>query len=391
MQDHIISLDRSKLGDTGTTIFTVMSALAQQHDAINLSQGFPDFEPPVELLNAVTRHLQSGHNQYAPMPGIPELRHAIAAKLLHCYKLDVTPDTQITVTSGATAGLFAAITAFVHPGDEVIIFDPAYDSYEPAIRLAGGKAVRIPLAPPAFGIDWNRVTAAFSPRTRMIILNSPHNPTGSVLAASDIAVLQDLVRNTPIVILSDEVYEHIIFDGQPHESMLRYPELAARSLVISSFGKTFHMTGWKLGYCIAPPELTRAFRRVYQFSQFCAVSPMQWALADYLEQHPEYSQQLAAFYAAKRDRFCTLLQGSRLGLHPSAGTYFQLADYSAISDLPDTEFTRWLTTEKGVAAIPVSVFYEFPEQIQKQQKLVRFCFAKNDTTLTRAAEILCAI
>jgi len=368
-----------------------MSALAQKHNAINLSQGFPDFNPPEELLAAVTRHMYAGHNQYAPMPGAEVLRAAIATKIQRSYSTTVDPDTAVTVTSGATAALFAAIMAFVHPGDEVIIFDPAYDSYEPSIRLAGGRAVRLPLLPPQFAIDWNRVAAAITARTRMIIVNSPHNPTGATLSSMDIAALRDLVRNTAITLLSDEVYEHIVFDGRQHESLLRDPELASRSLVVSSFGKTFHMTGWKIGYCVAPAELMQEFRRVHQFSQFCVASPMQWALAEFVEQHPEHCAELGNFYSTKRDRFNELLETSRFAIQPSAGTYFQLADYSAISELPDTEFTRWLTIEKGVAAIPVSVFYEFPEQVQKTQKLIRFCFAKNDSTLSNAAEILCAI
>jgi len=382
---------RSKLANTGTTIFTVMSALAQEHNAINLSQGFPDFEPPDELLAAVTRHMRAGHNQYAPMPGVPALRNAIAGKIQRTLGSNVDGDTEITVTSGATAALFTAIMAFVHPGDEVVIFDPAYDSYEPAIRLAGGIAVRIPLQRPAFSIDWNRVANALTPKTRMIILNTPHNPSGSVLSAKDMEALRDLVRNTDILLLGDEVYEHIIFDGRQHQSLLLDPELAARSLVVSSFGKTFHMTGWKIGYCVAPRELMQEFRRVHQFSQFCVTSPMQWALAEFVEQFPEHYEGLGSFYAAKRDRFAALLEGSRFAITPSAGTYFQLADYSAISDMPDTEFTRWLTIEKGVAAIPVSVFYEHPEQVQNTGKLIRFCFAKNDSTLGKAAEILCAI
>jgi len=383
--------NRSKLAYTGTTIFTVMSTLAQKYNAINLSQGFPDFNPPEELLTAVSRHMHSGHNQYAPMPGVAALRAAIAAKIQLSYNTTVDPDSAITVTSGATSALFAAIMAFVHPEDEVIIFDPAYDSYEPSIRLAGGKAIRISLRPPLFAIDWNSVADAITPRTRMMILNSPHNPTGAVLSPLDITALRDLVRNTAITLLSDEVYEHIIFDGRQHQSLLADPELAARSLVVSSFGKTFHMTGWKIGYCVAPAELMQEFRRVHQFSQFCVASPMQWGLADYIGAHPEHALELGAFYEGKRDRFRELLQTSRFALQPAAGTYFQLADYSTISDSPDTEFTRWLTIEKGVAAIPVSVFYEFPEQIQKAQRLIRFCFAKNDSTLTQAAEILCAI
>jgi methionine aminotransferase len=380
-------LTESKLPDIGTTIFTVMSNLAAEHKALNLSQGFPDFAAPAELLANVTNHLQAGDNQYAPMAGLPTLRNSIATKTLDCYQRHVNPDTEITVTSGATAALFSAIEAFVHRGDEVLMFDPAYDSYDPAVRLAGGRAIHIPLTGPAFSIDWNRVARAISPRTRMIILNSPHNPTGAVISRSDIETLKELVRDTRIVLLSDEVYEHIIFDEQQHESLLRDAELFERSLVISSFGKTFHMTGWKIGYCVAPEKLMHEFRRIHQFTQFCVVTPMQWALAEFLASHPEHYQLLSRFYQEKRDRFVQLLATSRFKLRPSAGTYFQLADYSAISDSSDTEFTRWMTIEKGVAAIPVSVFYKTPPKHQ----IIRFCFAKNTATLEEAAEILCAI
>jgi methionine aminotransferase len=380
----------SKLPDVGTTIFTVMSQLAQTHNALNLSQGFPDFSAPPELLERVNYHLHNGHNQYAPMTGIPELREQIAAKTLATYQRTTDPDTEITITSGATSALFCAIEAFVHSGDEVIVFDPAYDSYDPAISLAGGRAVHIPLSTPDFHIDWDRVAAAINKNTRMIILNSPHNPTGAVLSADDIATLNTLVSDTNIILLSDEVYEHMVFDGQRHESLLRHPELAARSLVISSFGKTYHATGWKVGYCIAPPVLMAAFRRIHQYVQFCVVTPIQHALADYLQSHPQHYQELPDFYEEKRNKFNGLLSDSRLKLQPSAGTYFQLADYGAISDLVDTEFTRWMTIEKGIAAIPISVFYA-AEHIPAKQTLMRFCFAKSDQTLEQAAEILCAI
>jgi methionine aminotransferase len=380
----------SKLPDVGTTIFTVMSQLAQTHNALNLSQGFPDFSAPPELLERVNYHLHNGHNQYAPMTGIPELREQIAAKTLATYQRTTDPDTEITITSGATSALFCAIEAFVHSGDEVIVFDPAYDSYDPAISLAGGRAVHIPLSTPDFHIDWDRVAAAINKNTRMIILNSPHNPTGAVLSADDIATLNTLVSDTNIILLSDEVYEHMVFDGQRHESLLRHPELAARSLVISSFGKTYHATGWKVGYCIAPPVLMAEFRRIHQYVQFCVVTPIQHALADYLQSHPQHYQELPDFYEEKRNKFNGLLSDSRLKLQPSAGTYFQLADYGAISDLVDTEFTRWMTIEKGIAAIPISVFYA-AEHLPAKQTLMRFCFAKSDQTLEQAAEILCAI
>jgi len=378
---------RSKLPDVGTTIFTVMSGLAEQHGAINLSQGFPDFSAPPELMKLVSQHMRAGHNQYAPMPGIPALREAIADKTERCCGFRPDADKEITVTSGATSALFAAIESCVHPGDEVIVFDPAYDSYDPAIRLAGGTVVHLPLQYPGFGVDWNRVSDAVNDRTAMIILNSPHNPTGAVLHADDLTALSNIVCNSRILLLSDEVYEHMVFDGAEHASLLHRPELRERALVVSSFGKTFHTTGWKTGYCIAPATLTAEFRRVHQFTQFCVVTPMQWALADFLKEHPEHYEQLPDFYQAKRDHFVELMSQSKFRLVPSAGTYFQLADYSALSSEPDTKFTTRLTVEHGVAAIPVSVFYKAPPA----HKLVRFCFAKTDSTLNQAAEILCKI
>jgi methionine aminotransferase len=377
----------SKLPDVGTTIFTVMSQLAAEHGAINLSQGFPDFPAPAGLLDRVSHHLQAGHNQYAPMSGLPALRVQIARKTLALYGRSVDPDTEVTVTSGATEALFCAIQAIVQPGDEVLCLDPAYDSYDPAIRLAGGRPVHVPLRQPDFGVDWERVQAAMTPRTRLLILNSPHNPTGAVLSAADMAALAALVRDSRILLLGDEVYEHIIFDGRRHESLLRYPELAERSLVVSSFGKTYHATGWKIGYCVAPVALTREFRRVHQFVQFCVVTPMQWALADFLESDPGHYLDLPAFYQAKRDHFCALLAPSRFRLTPSAGTYFQLLDYAAITDEDDVAYARRLTTEAGVACIPVSVFCA--ELLARP--LLRFCFAKDGATLERAAEILCRI
>ena len=384
------ALPDSKLPDVGTTIFTVMSALAQEHDAINLSQGYPDFDPPQPLLDAVTRHLQAGHNQYAPMAGLPELRTQIAANITDWYARDLDPETEVTVTSGATSALFSAIEAFVQPGDEVILFDPAYDSYDPAVRLAGGQAVHLPLLPPHFGVDWDRVRDAINPATRMIVLNSPHNPTGAVLSAADIATLKELVRDTHILLLSDEVYEHMVFDDQRHQSLLRDTELAARSLVVASFGKNFHATGWKIGYCAAPAALMNEFRRVHQFVQFCVATPLQHALADFLAHHPEHSRELAGFYQAKRDHFLGRLAESRFASTPSAGTYFQVADYGAISTEADTDFTRRMTLEKGVAAIPISVFYA-DQALARQQTLIRFCFAKSPQTIDKAMDILCAI
>ncbi len=377
----------SKLPDTGTTIFTVMSQLAADCGAINLSQGYPDFAVPSGLLDRVAHHLRNGCNQYAPMPGVAQLREQIAAKTERLYGRPTDTDTEVTVTSGATEALFAAITAFVHSGHEVIVFDPAYDSYDPAIRLAGGTPVHIPLRTPAFDIDWPRVAATISPATRMIILNSPHNPTGAVLNDDDLNTLTDLVRGRDIVLLGDEVYEHIIFDGRTHHSLLGREELAAHSLVVSSFGKTFHATGWKVGYCVAGAELMREFRKVHQFVQFCVVAPIQYALADFLVDDPGHADGLSAFYEQKRDYFCTLLAPSRFQLTPSAGTYFQLADYSAITSEADVDFARRLTRDVGVATIPVSVFCASPPQRQ----WLRFCFAKDDATLEAAAERLCAI
>lgn len=377
----------SKLPDVGTTIFTVMSQLAAECGAINLSQGFPDFSAPAELLERVAHHLRAGHNQYAPMAGIPALREQVAAKTERLYGRRTDPVTEVTVTSGATEALFCAIQACAGPGDEVLVFDPAYDAYDPAARLAGARCVHVPLVPPAFGVDWQRVRAALTDRTRVIVLNSPHNPTGAVLSAADLAALAELVRDRPIVLISDEVYEHIIFDGLRHESLLRHPELSARSLVVSSFGKTYHATGWKIGYVVAPAALTAEFRKVHQFVQFCVVTPMQHALAEFLESCPAHYLELPAFYQAKRDLFCRLLAPSRFRLTPSRGTYFQLLDYSAVSDEDDVAFARRLTREAKVASIPVSVFSRAPDG----SRLLRFCFAKDEGTLAAAAEILCGI
>ena len=377
----------SKLPQVGTTIFTVMSQLALDHDAINLSQGFPDFSAPTELLERVSYHLNAGHNQYAPMAGAPELLRQIGIKVNRTYHRQVDTDSEITVTSGGTEALFSAVQAFVTPGQQVIVFDPAYDSYEPAVTLAGGKTVHLPLVTPAFSVDWDRARDAINPKTRMIILNSPHNPTGAVLSAEDLNILAELVRDTSIILLSDEVYEHIIFDGHTHQTLLKHDELAQRSLVVSSFGKTYHATGWKVGYCIAPAQLMVEFRRVHQFVQFCVVTPIQLALADYLHSAPQHYLQLHNFYQEKRNLFCRLMASSRLSFTPSAGTYFQLMDYSALTNENDVNYTRRLTTEVGVATIPISVFYESPPE----QRLLRFCFAKHDSTLERAAEILCEI
>ncbi|MGB0466532.1 MAG: pyridoxal phosphate-dependent aminotransferase [Pontibacterium sp.] len=377
----------SKLPKVGTTIFTQMSQLANEAGAINLSQGFPDFDGPDFLRNRVAHYIQQGANQYAPMAGVPALRIAIADKMLALYGKSTCPDTEVTVTSGATEALFSAITAVVREGDEVIVFDPAYDSYEPAIELNGGRAVHLPLTAPTFSINWPQLAAAINARTRMIILNSPHNPTGAVLSADDLEQLAALVRETDILLIADEVYEHIVFDGLPHQSVLRHEELAARSFVVSSFGKTYHTTGWKVGYCIAPAPLSAELRKVHQYLTFSTVTPIQLALADMMNEMPAHYLELPDFYQQKRDLFCDLMATSRFSFSKTTGTYFQLMDYSAISDLPDTEFCRRLIKEAGVAAIPISVFSQQPMETQ----LVRFCFAKSDDTLKAAAEKLCKL
>lgn len=377
----------SKLPQVGTTIFTTMSALAADSGALNLSQGFPDFEPPAALTDAVARYLRAGKNQYAPMTGVPALREAIAGKIHSMYGATVDPDTEVTVTSGATEALMCAIQALVSRDDEVVVFDPAYDSYEPAITLAGGRTVHVPLRPENFGIDWEALRAAWSPRTRMVVINSPHNPTGAILTAADLDCLADIMRDTNCLLLSDEVYEHIVFDGARHASVLSHTELSQRALVVSSFGKTYHATGWKVGYSVAPAALTTEFRKVHQYTTFSTVTPVQYALADMLANHPEHHLQLPAFYQDKRDTFAALLGASRLRLLPCRGTYFQLADYSAISDQDDMQFARWLTQKAGVAAIPISVFYASPPA----HHIVRFCFAKRTATLEQAAAKLCAI
>lgn len=378
------NLIRSKLPDVGTTIFTVMSARAAELGAINLSQGFPDFAVPEPLRAALARHVEAGHNQYAPMTGVPGLREQLAITIGSHHGRMPDPVTEITVVPGATAAIFCAIMASVHPGDEVILFDPAYDSYEPSVRMAGGRALRIPLMPPDFRIDWQRVKEAISPRTRLIVINTPHNPTGTVLEAADLDALEALVEHTGALILSDEVYEHLVFDGRQHHGVLSRPALAERAFAVFSFGKSFHATGWKTGYCVAPAALTTEFRRVHQFVTFVAVTPIQHALAEFIRDHPEHLAGLAAFYQAKRDFFCEALEGSSWRGARASGSFFQLLDYSAIADVPDTEMADRLIREHGVAAIPISVFYENPPPL----RLLRFCFAKQEQTLSRAAERL---
>jgi len=361
--------------------------MAQDHGAINLSQGFPDFDCPPRLRELVASHLNGGKNQYPPMAGIPELREQIARKVADLYGCQADPDQEITVTSGATEALFDAVQACVQQGEEVIVFDPAYDSYVPAIELAGARAVHIPLTLPDYNIDWNRVESALNDKTRMIIINSPHNPCGAILTSSDLDNLAALVRDRDITVLSDEVYEHMVFDGTRHQSVLSHPELRSQSLAVFSFGKTYHATGWKVAYCVAPAELTNEFRKVHQFVTFTTSSFVQYGLADFMAECPEHAIELPEFYQQKRDLFCKLLENSRFRIHPSRGTYFQLADYAAISNKSDMEFVTWLTQEKGVAAIPLTPFYESAPDTH----IVRFCFCKDDSTLEQAAEILCAV
>lgn len=373
----------SKLPQVGTTIFTVMSALAAEHNAVNLGQGFPDFACDPALVDAVTAAMQAGHNQYPPMTGVPALREAVSAKIeaLHGRRYD--PASEITITAGATQAIITAILAVVHPGDEVIVLDPCYDSYVPNIELAGGRAVRVPLTPGSFRPDFGKISAAITPRTRAILINSPHNPSATVWSAEDMQALQDLLAPTDILLISDEVYEHMVFDGGQHQSAARFAGLAARAFIVSSFGKTFHVTGWKVGTVAAPAALTAEFRKVHQFNVFTVNTPVQHGLAAYLKDPAPYLQ-LPAFYQAKRDLFREGLAGSRLKLLPSTGSYFQCVDISAVSDLNESDFCQWLTREIGVAAIPLSAFYGDGFD----QRVVRFCFAKKDDTLRAALERL---
>lgn len=373
----------SKLPNVGTTIFTVMSALATEHKAVNLGQGFPDFECAPELVNAVTAAMQAGHNQYPPMTGVPALREAVARKIEALHGRAYNPNTEITITAGATQAIITAILAIVHAGDEVIVLDPCYDSYLPNIELAGGKAVRVPLTPGTFRPDFAKISAAITPRTRAILINSPHNPSATIWTAEEMRQLEDLLAPTDILLISDEVYEHMVFDGVEHQSAARFPGLAARAFIVSSFGKTFHVTGWKVGTVAAPAALTAEFRKVHQFNVFTVNTPVQHGLAAYLQDPTPYLQ-LPAFYQAKRDLFREGLAGSRFKLLPSTGSYFQCVDISAISDLNEADFCQWLTREVGVAAIPLSAFYGDGFD----QRVVRFCFAKKDETLRAALERL---
>ncbi|ALI98530.1 pyridoxal phosphate-dependent aminotransferase [Rufibacter tibetensis] len=377
---------QSKLPNVGTTIFSTMSQLALQHGAINLSQGFPDFDCPPELVDLVADAMRSGFNQYAPSPGLPLLRQKISQKTEQLYGHLANPDTEVTVTSGATEALFAAIAAVVQPGDEVMVLEPCYDSYVPAIELSGGVPVFVPLRFPDFSVDWQQVEDNLTEKTRLLIINSPHNPSGAVWGQTDLDELTRLTQKYPFLILSDEVYEHIVFDNQPHHSVLTVPALAERAFVVSSFGKTYHTTGWKVGYCIAPESLTTEFRKVHQYLTFSTATPLQHAIAAYLNNQEHYLT-LPAFYQQKRDLFASLLQPSKFKLLPCAGTYFQLARYSQISDLTDVEFSQWLTKEAGVAVIPISVFYSQ----NVDHGVIRFCFAKKEETLRAAAERLCKL
>lgn len=372
----------SKLPNVGTTIFTVMSALANEHNAINLSQGFPDFPSSQRLIDLVSEAMQKGLNQYAPMAGVPVLREEIARKISDMYGISLHPD-EITVTAGATQALFTAIAAFVRPGDEVIILEPAYDSYRPAVEVNGGVPVIYEMQAPDYQVDWQSVQQLFSDRTRMIIINTPHNPTGTILRKEDLQALERIVADTEILVLSDEVYEHLIYDGEAHQSVLCFPNLRARSLAVYSFGKTFHNTGWKMGYCVAPQDLMAEFRKVHQFNVFSVNTPMQYALAEFLKTPEEYLG-LNDFYQQKRDFLAKVMEGSLLNPFPSRGTYFQLFGYKNISTEPDKEFAKRMTTEFGVAAIPISAFYSSG----RDEHVIRLCFAKKEDTLAKAGELL---
>lgn len=373
----------SKLPQVGTTIFTVMSRLAHENNAINLSQGFPDFDCAPQLQDLVTKYMKAGFNQYPPMAGVMALRERVAGKVSALYGANYDPEHEITITPGATYGIFTAIATFIRPGDEVILFEPAYDSYAPAVEVNGGKPVYVRLNFPDYSIDWQAVQDAITAKTRMIVINTPNNPTASVFSAEDLRLLESMLRKTDIVVVSDEVYEHIVFDGHRHQSAAHFPGLAERSFIVSSFGKTYHITGWKMGYVLAPRNLMAEFRKVHQFNVFVANSPIQHALAEYMEDHGAYLS-LAAFYQKKRDYFLAGLEGSRFTVLPSRGTFFQNLGYERISDEKDSELAVRLTRERGIASIPVSVFYHDGHC----DRVLRFCFAKSEETLRKGAEIL---
>ncbi len=376
----------SKLPNVKTTIFTVIGKLATEYNAINLSQGFPDFNTSKELIDLVNISMLKGNNQYAPMPGIYSLRQAISQKIENLYGVTYNPETEITITAGATQAIFTAIAACIKKDDEVIVFKPAYDCYEPAIDLFGGKTIAIQLDPEGFKIDWQKVKKLISAKTKMIIINTPHNPSGRVLSYDDMIQLEGLLKNTNILLLSDEVYEHIIFDGEKHQTAALFPELAERAFITFSFGKTFHNTGWKLGYCIAPAELTKEFRKVHQYNVFSVNHPIQVALTNYIKSPHNYLE-LSSFYQDKRDLFLSLIKNSRFEFLPSTGTYFQLLNYSKITEEYDYDFSLRLIKEKKIASIPISVF----NKNNYDTKVLRFCFAKKNETLKKAADVLCAI
>lgn len=376
----------SKLPAQGVTIFSTMTAMAQRLNALNLSQGFPDFPAPPDLLQALSEVTLAGNNQYAAGDGFVPLREQLAQLFLNRDQLKLDPITEITITAGATIAIFSAIQAMLHAGDEVIIFDPSYDSYAPSVQLVGAKAIHIPLNAPEFCVDWNQVRSAITDQTRMVIVNTPHNPTGAIWSKQDWLNLIELIQDKNIVVLSDEVYEHLIYDDKQHYSALSFPELRDRSFVVGSFGKTFHVTGWKTGYCIASPVLMSVFRQVYQFANFCGVTPVQMALATYMQQHPEHIAGLSEFYQNKRDLFISGIQHSKFRFIPSQGTFFQNVDYSLIRpDLNDVEMCKFLAEEHKIVAIPVSVFYQ---QAPENLRLIRFCFAKTEQTLLQACKIL---
>ena len=377
---------KSKLPNAATTIFTTMSTMANELKAINLSQGFPDFEVSPKLISLVNSYMQKGFNQYAPMQGALRLREVVSNSFMSNHGKSYDPVSEITITSGATQAIYVAITTVVQPGDEVIVVEPAFDIYHPAIEMLGGISVPIKLKAPEYKIDWNEFKSLITDKTSMIIINTPHNPTSSVLDKADMLELQKITRGTNITVVSDEVYEHIIFDGEQHESVCRFPDLASRSFLIGSFGKTFHVTGWKIGFCLAPEPMMREFRKIHQNVVFAGNHPMQLAIAEYMED-PENYLHVSDFYQQKRDYFIKLMEGSRLKPVAAHGTYFQLFDYSAISDKSDMDFTRWLAKEIGVATIPLSYFYTD----KFDNKNIRICFAKNDNTLELAAEKLCRI